>query len=366
MSSKRDNSKHNNKKYMRLALNLASQNSGLTGSNPSVGSVIVKNNEIISVGITSIGGRPHSETNAIKNCKHNLKNSTLYVSLEPCNHYGKTPPCTNLIIKSGIKKVYYAIDDIDPRSSSKSFNILKGKKVKVIKNFMLKDAKKLYKSYFISKSKKIPYIIGKIAASNDNYIKSKKKYITNKYSLKVSHLLRYKNDGVLISYKTANSDNPKLNCRIDGLDRFSPKRFIIDKNLKLKESLHLIDTANKYKTYIFYNKSTNIKKKHFVKKGVKLIKMKLNEEGNFNLISIAKKIYSLGINSLLIEGGVNLTDNFIKSNLLNEFYLFKSKKKLKTKGKLSMTELIPKLSKYFRFKENVDTYLENDKLIKYY
>ena len=110
MSSKRDNSKHNNKKYMRLALNLASQNSGLTGSNPSVGSVIVKNNEIISVGITSLGGRPHSETNAIKNCKHNLKNSTLYVSLEPCNHYGKTPPCTNLIIKSGIKKVYYAID----------------------------------------------------------------------------------------------------------------------------------------------------------------------------------------------------------------------------------------------------------------
>ena len=266
MSSKKDNSKHNNKKYMRLALNLASQNSGLTGSNPSVGSVIVKNNEIISVGITSLGGRPHSETNAIKNCKHNLKNSTLYVSLEPCNHYGKTPPCTNLIIKSGIKKVYYAIDDVDPRTSNKSFNIFKKKNVKVIKNFLLKDAKKLYKSYFITKSKKIPYIVGKIATSNDNYIKSKKKYITNKYSLKVSHLLRYKNDGVLISYKTANSDNPKLNCRIDGLENFSPKRFIIDKNLNLKQNLYLIDTAKNHKTYIFYNKSTSNKKKNLIKK----------------------------------------------------------------------------------------------------
>ena len=366
MSSKRDNSKHNNKKYMRLALNLASQNSGLTGSNPSVGSVIVKNNKIISVGITSLGGRPHSETNAIKNCKHNLKNSTLYVSLEPCNHYGKTPPCTNLIIKSGIKKVYYAIDDIDPRTSSKSFNIFKEKKIKVIKNFMLKDAKKLYKPYFITKTKKIPYIIGKIAASNDNYIKSKKKYITNKYSLKVSHLLRYKNDGVLISYTTANSDNPKLNCRINGLDRFSPKRFIIDKNLKIKENLHLIDTAKKYKTYIFYNTSSNIKKKIFLRKRVKLIKMKLNEEGNFNLSSIVKKIYSLGINSLLIEGGLNLTDKFIKSKLINEFYLFRSKNKLNNIGTLSISELIPKLSKYFKFKENVETYLESDNLTRYY
>ena len=366
MSSKRDKSNHNNKKYMRLALNLASQNSGLTGSNPSVGSVIVKNNEIISVGITSLGGRPHAETNAIKNCKHNLKNSTLYVSLEPCNHYGKTPPCTNLIIKSGIKKVYYAIDDVDPRTSNKSFNIFKKKKIKVIKNFMSKDAKKLYKPYFITKSNKIPYIVGKIASSNDNYIKSKKKYITNKHSLKVSHLLRYKNDGVLISYKTANSDNPRLNCRINGLEIFSPKRFIIDKNLKIKQNLHLIDTAKKHKTYIFYNKSKNINKKLFLKKGVKLIKMKLNKEGNFDLSTIVKKIYSLGIYSLLIEGGVQLTDNFIKSKLLNEFYLFKSKKKLKNIGRLSMSELIPKLSKYFKFKENVDTYLESDKLTRYY
>ena len=94
--------------------------------------------------------------------------------------------------------------------------------------------------------------------------------------------------------------------------------------------------------------------------------MKLNEEGNFDLSTIVKKIYSLGIYTLLIEGGVQLTDNFIKSKLFDEFYLFKSKKKLKNIGRLSMSELIPKLSKYFKFKENVDTYLESDKLTRYY
>ena len=113
---------------MSLALNLARDRAGLTGENPPVGCIIVKNNEIISYGQTSINGRPHAEYNAIKSCKKNLKDSKMYVTLEPCCHFAKTPPCTNIIINSKIKEVFFSIEDTDIRTKSKSFNILKKKK----------------------------------------------------------------------------------------------------------------------------------------------------------------------------------------------------------------------------------------------
>ena len=140
---------------MRLALNLASQRIGFTGTNPSVGCVIVKNDEIISIGQTSDSGRPHAEVNAIQSTRKNLKNSSIYISLEPCSHYGKTHPCTKAIIKSKIKKVFYAIDDVDSRSSKKAYSILKRKKISVKKNLLKKEAKYIYKSYFFNKKKRI-------------------------------------------------------------------------------------------------------------------------------------------------------------------------------------------------------------------
>ncbi len=123
--------------FMNLAFNLARDRFGLTGENPPVGCVIVKNNEIISTGQTGLKGRPHAEFNAIKSCKKNLKESTMYVSLEPCTHYGKTPPCSNLIIKSKIKKVIFSITDIDKRTNGKSFKLFKSKNI-IVKNGLLK------------------------------------------------------------------------------------------------------------------------------------------------------------------------------------------------------------------------------------
>ena len=203
MSLKKDNQKKIDKVYMELALNLARENVGLTGPNPSVGCVIVKNNEIISFGQTSFNGRPHAEHNAILSAnKSKLKDSTMYVSLEPCTHFGKTDPCTDLIIKSKIKKLFYAHDDIDYRTSKRAeVKLIKGK-VKVIKNFLSHKAKKIYKSYFYNKKNNLPYVIGKIACSKDSYIKSVKKYISDDSSLSVAHLLRYRNDGILVTYKT--------------------------------------------------------------------------------------------------------------------------------------------------------------------
>ena len=131
MSTKKDKFSSKDKSYMKLAINLARARKGLTGENPSVGCVIVKNDKILSIGQTGYNGRPHAETNAINNSFQNLSGSKMYVTLEPCNHYGKTPPCTKNIIKSGIKELFYSINDIDNKVKGKSFKILSKKNIKV-------------------------------------------------------------------------------------------------------------------------------------------------------------------------------------------------------------------------------------------
>ena len=195
-------------------------------------SLLVKNNKIISFGQTGFKGRPHAETVAISKCKKNeLKDSSIYITMEPCTHYGKTPPCTNQIIKSKFKRVIYSINDIDKRTSNKAYALLRSKKINVSRGVLKSESKKIYKNYFQHKKNKKPFIAAKIACSSDFFISSKNKFITNHHSRDVSHILRYNFDSILSSSKTANADNSKLSCRINGLENFSPKRLIIDKNL---------------------------------------------------------------------------------------------------------------------------------------
>ena len=234
MSSKKDKSFNLDKYFMSIAMNLARERIGLTGLNPSVGCLIVKNNTILSFGQTGFNGRPHAETVAINKCKKNdLKGSSIYITMEPCTHYGKTPPCTNQIIKSKIKKVFYSINDVDKRTSNKAFSLLKSKNIKVIKGILKSEGKKVYKNYFNHKKNNKPFIAAKIACSKDFFTVSNNKFISNHYSRDVSHLLRFYFDSILVTSKTANYDNSKLTCRINGLKDFSPKRLIIDKNLKI-------------------------------------------------------------------------------------------------------------------------------------
>ena len=246
MSSKKDKFTLEDKNYMKLALILASARKGLTGGNPSVGCLIVKNDKIISIGQTGFEGRPHAEQNAIKNSLEKLKGSKMYVTLEPCNHYGKTPPCTNSIIKSGISEIIYGMDDIDKKVKGKSFKILSNKKIKVKKGLLKGQAKNLYDTYIVNRIKKLPYVTSKIAISKNRLIYSEgNKRITDKSSDKLTHYLRYKNDSIMISSKTLNTDNPKLNCRLKGYEKFSPRRIILDRNLEMKMNSYIYKSAKK-------------------------------------------------------------------------------------------------------------------------
>ena len=327
MSTKKDKFSKKDKTYMELALNLARARHGHTGINPSVGCVIVKNNEIISIGQTNYNGRPHAEYNAIKNANENLEGSKMYITLEPCNHHGKTPPCTNLIIKKKIKEVVYSINDIDKKVKGKSFKILKSKNIIVKKGLLKKDVGNFYSTYFFNRLNKHPFVTGKIATSKNNIIYSNKsKKITDKHSDIFTHFLRFKNDSIMISYKTLNKDNPKLNCRLSGLEKFSPKRIILDNNLNTKINSYIFNSADKQNTIIFYNEANKHKITLFKKNGIQLIKSNLTKTKYFDLKIVLKKLYKIGVRNILVEGGNDLSGSFLKSKLFNQFYLFESPK----------------------------------------
>ena len=366
MSIRKDKFSKKDKKYMSLALTLANARHGLTGENPSVGCVIVKNDEIISIGQTGYNGRPHAEYSAIKNSNEILDGSTIYVTLEPCSHYGKTPPCTKEIIKNKISKVIYSTEDIDKKVKGKSFKILMSKSIIVKKGLLKKEINDFYKPYFFNRKNKIPYVTGKIAVSNNDLIYSKgTKRITDIHSDKLTHLLRYKNDSLMISYKTLNEDNPELNCRLKGLNKFSPKRIILDNNLEIDTNSYIFKTANKDNTIIFYNKANKIKVSVFKKKGIQLIRSDLLKNQDFNIKLILKKLYILGCRNLLVEGGNNLSKYLIKKKLFNEFYLFRSPKNLSKLVAYKVFNCFKDLSQKYKNKNKINTQIGKDSITLY-
>ena len=366
MSTKKDKFSIKDKKYMELALGLAKVREGLTGTNPSVGCVIVKKDKIISIGQTSFNGRPHAELNAIKNTVEKLNGSTMYVTLEPCSHKGLTPPCTSAIIKSKIKEVIYSVVDIDKRVKGKTYKILKMQKIKVRKGLLKDKVNNFYIPYFFNRKKELPFVSGKIAISKNNLIYSKKnKKITNVQSDKFTHLLRYKNDALMVSYKTLNKDNSKLNCRIKGLSNYSPKRIVLDNKLQTKINNYIIKTANKNNTIIFYNQAHKSKILDFKKKNIQLIKSKVNKLGKFDIKAILKKLYNHDCRNLLIEGGDTLTNHLLKNRIFNRFYLYKSPKNLSKKTEYLKFNSLDVLKKNYKNKFNLNLFLGKDKITLY-
>lgn len=350
--------KQNHNFFSNLAFNIAESNVGKTNKNPSVGCVIVKNNSVISSGVTSINGRPHAEYNALsKNL--NFKDAYMFVTLEPCTHYGITPPCTNLIKKKRVKKVYYCFEDPDIRTYKKAKIVLNNriKKIKKIDN----RNKDFYKSYFFNKKYKLPFIDAKIAISKDfSTISKKNKWITNSRSRKVSHLIRSKYDCIISTSASINKDNSLLNCRIKGLNNFKPDLVIIDRKLRLKKNLALYSLTKKRKTYLLTT-SNNSKQTSFLKKrNIKIIKLNslLTKDDFFNLF---RKLFQLGKRRILIESGLIFLNQLLKMNFINNLYIFKSNTKLRSNG---FNNSKKNLIKNLKILKQVNVNLNNDKLLK--
>ncbi len=348
----------NHNQFIDLAFHLAEKNVGQTGTNPSVGCVIVKNGTVISSGVTSKNGRPHSEYNALNRIK-NCKGASLYTTLEPCTHTGKTPPCVNIIIKKKIKNVFYAFEDPDIRTFKKAKKILKFNKINT-KLIRSKKFRNFYKSYFHNKKTYKSFVTGKIAVSKDfKTINKKDKWITNYYSRKIVHLLRNKYDCVMSTSKSINYDNALLNCRIDGLDNNRPDLFIVDLKLKLKKKLALNNLLHKRKTYLITLNKNYKKTSDYKARGFKIILINsLKTKKDFNLLY--KRMYKIGYSRIFVESGLTFLNHLIKNNILNDLYIFKTNKNLNKYGTNNDTSAYIKKS-YSKF---TTINLNGDKLFK--
>ncbi len=359
MASRKNNSLKLKNIFLNLAFEKAKINLGKTKLNPSVGCVVVKDEAVVSSGYTSIGGRPHAEYNALK-FKKNLKDADLYVTMEPCTHYGLTPPCTNLIKKKGIKKVCYSFNDLDKRTFNKAKSILNKKKI-IVEKILPSNYTNFYQSYYATKKDVIPLVDAKIAVSKDYYTINKgSKWITNYLSRNRAHLIRSEYDCILSTSKSINKDNSLLNCRLSGFNTDKPDLFIIDLKLKIKKSLNLFKRTKKRKIFIITSNFQSKKTLYFKKKGVKIISIKsLDTKSDF--ILLLKTLKKYGYNRILVESGLIFLNTLIKNKLISNLYFFQSSKIL---GKNGINNSTNKFIKKMNFKRKIRVNLNGDNLYK--
>lgn len=307
--------------FINLALNLSYKNIGITSGNPSVACVLVKNDVIISTGITGEGGIPHAENIAILKADKNVSGSTAYVTLEPCSHFGKTPPCVDLIIKSKISRVVIVTIDPDERVDGLGIKKLRAAGIQVVVGGATEKARKINQGFFSSKIKGRPYITLKLATSFNGKIADKNsdnQWISSLKSREYAHYLRLKNDAILVGSGTLINDDPTLNCRLSGLEKYSPSRIILSSNLDFNTEKKVFQGAKSIPTYIATNNPDN---KKFTDLGVKIINFK---EGNLKYF--ARQLPKIGINNLLVEGGSIVAGEFLKAGLIDKFIWIKSAK----------------------------------------
>ncbi|MDC0204420.1 bifunctional diaminohydroxyphosphoribosylaminopyrimidine deaminase/5-amino-6-(5-phosphoribosylamino)uracil reductase RibD [Flavobacteriales bacterium] len=306
--------------FMKRCLELAQKGAGLVSPNPMVGSVIVYKGEIIGEGFHQKYGEDHAEVNAINsvNDKRLLNKSTLYVNLEPCAHFGKTPPCTNIIIENKIPKVIISCVDSFSEVSGKGIEKMKNEGIEVVVGILEKESRILNKRFFTFHEENRPYIILKWAKSSDGFIAPKNQnepfWMTSYESKTLVHKWRSEEDAILVGRITAEKDNPSLTVR--EVTGSNPIRLVIDKNLKLSDNSNLFNSE--VKTIVFNTiKSEIIGTNQFIKI-------------NFNYLikNILKELHKQNIQSVIIEGGRTTLQSFIDANIWDETRIFTANKLL--------------------------------------
>lgn len=300
-------------KYMLRALELASLGLASVSPNPMVGCVIVHDNQIIGEGYHEEYGKAHAEPNAIASVQNPdlLPSSTVYVTLEPCAHWGKTPPCANLLVEKKVKKVVIGTVDTNPLVGGKGIQILKDAGIEVLTGVLDEKVREQNKRFFTFMEKKRPYVILKWAQTKDGFIARgnyDSKWISNPYSRQLVHRWRSEEDAIMVGTLTAKYDNPQLNVR-EWVGK-NPIRIVIDRKLTLDPGLHLFDQ----------NQSTLCYNQVKSQRADNLEHVKLPE--GFNIGEIMEDLYERKIQSLIVEGGAQLLNRFIQENLWDEARVF--------------------------------------------
>ncbi len=315
---------------MKECFKLALKGKGYVSPNPLVGAVVVKNDKLIGKGYHKYFGGPHAEVIALKEAGKNAKNSTLYVNLEPCSHFGKTPPCTDLIISCGVKEVVIAMKDPNPLVCGKGIKRLKKSGINIITGILNQEAALINEIFIKNISKGLPFVALKIAQTIDGRIadpSGNSKWITSPESRKYVHRLRSEYDAVLVGANTVNIDNPKLNVRL--WKGRSPKVVILDGRLNVNPKSEIFSGNQIRDIFVITAKSTYNKKKKDVSRlerlGVTVIAIN-SKDGMIPIITVLNKISKLNIASVLVEGGTEIFSQFLESGYSDKLFVFSAPK----------------------------------------
>ncbi|MDO1581767.1 bifunctional diaminohydroxyphosphoribosylaminopyrimidine deaminase/5-amino-6-(5-phosphoribosylamino)uracil reductase RibD [Rhizobium oryzicola] len=238
-------SEADDRRFMAEALSLARRNLGFTATNPAVGCLIVKDGEIIAEAVTAPGGRPHAEAQALALAGEQARGATAYVTLEPCSHWGKTPPCANALVEAGVARVVVAVNDPDPRVSGRGYGILRDAGIVVETGLMEPEGRRQLSGYLMRQINKRPYVTLKLAVSADGMLgrPGEEVAITGAAAREQVHRIRAESDGILVGIGTVLADDPELTVRLPGLEERSPIRIVLDHDLRLPVESRLVKSA---------------------------------------------------------------------------------------------------------------------------
>jgi diaminohydroxyphosphoribosylaminopyrimidine deaminase/5-amino-6-(5-phosphoribosylamino)uracil reductase len=314
-------------RFMQLALSLGRRGLGRTWPNPAVGAVVVKDDVIVGRGWTQPGGRPHAETEALKRAGKEARGATLYVTLEPCSHQGKTPPCVDAIIRAGIARVVSALEDPNPEVAGQGYAKLRERGIAVDAGLEAAAAARQHAGHIRRMRDGRPQVLLKLAASADGKAGlpgRKPAGITGEAARARVHQMRAEYDAILVGIGTVLSDDPHLTCRLPGMMEWSPVRVILDARLRIPLATSIIGTARETPTWVFTTPSASPVAEDILKaKGVEVFRVD-GKDGRLDLNSVLKALAGRGITRLMVEGGPTVAAGFIKADLVDEAALFRS------------------------------------------
>jgi diaminohydroxyphosphoribosylaminopyrimidine deaminase/5-amino-6-(5-phosphoribosylamino)uracil reductase len=321
--------------FMTLALALGRRGLGNTWPNPAVGAVIVKDGIVLGRGWTQPGGRPHAETQALKRAGNVAEGATIYVSLEPCSHKGKTPPCADAIIKAGIARVVSAMEDPNPEVAGQGHRRLTEKGIRVDVGLGAEQARRIHAGHVRRVTQGRPQVMLKLAVSADGKVGlagRRPAAITGDAARDRVAQWRARSDAILVGIGTVLADNPALTCRLPGMFERSPVRVVLDSQLKLPIASHVMATVRETPTWVFASRSASeIAEQILQERGAKVFRVG-QHKGRLDLKEVLAALAGEGVTRLLVEGGSTVAASFVEADLVDEAVLLRTEKTIGPDG----------------------------------
>ena len=364
-------SKAVDQRFMQLALTLGRRGQGRTWPNPAVGAVVVKDGVIIGRGWTQPGGRPHAEPEALKRAGEAARGATLYVTLEPCSHIGKSPPCADAIIAAGIARVVSAIEDPNPKVAGQGHAKLGAAGIAVDIGLGAAEAARDHAGHFRRVRDRRPNVILKLAVSSDDKIGAagrKPVTISGEAAKARVHLLRAQCDAILVGIGTVRADDPLLTCRLPGMAARSPVRVVLDRNLRIPGSSRLVHSARETPLWVM---TSNLAEAPAAMKlgaaGAQVIRVATaTPPPGLDLPAVLHALSEKGITRLLVEGGARVASSFVAAGLVDEVWLLRGAEPVGADGVAALDALpLTALTESPTFKVRASETLEKDTLTIY-